>query len=50
MNSHTSYIILSYAFGTLVLGWTALSPVLKKRRVFAQLEQIKKGIGQGNSD
>lgn len=50
MNSHTPYIVLSYAFGAIVLGWAALSPLLKKRRVLAQLEQIHKGISTGTSD
>jgi heme exporter protein CcmD len=45
MNSHVTYIVLSYTFGAIVLGWTALSPLLKKRSVLKQLEQIHRGIG-----
>ncbi len=44
MNSHITYIVLSYTFGAFVLGWAALSPLFKKRSVLKQLEQIHKGI------
>jgi len=33
--------VLSYALGALILGWTALTPVLRKRRLLAQLAQEK---------
>lgn len=45
MNSHVTYIFLSYLFGTIVLGWTAFSPLLKKRRILTQLERLHKGAG-----
>jgi heme exporter protein CcmD len=40
MNEHAFYIVLSYSIGALVLGWTALSPLLKKRRLLAQLKRL----------
>jgi heme exporter protein CcmD len=40
MSSHFGFIFLSYALGTLILGWTAISPILKKRRLLAQLERL----------
>lgn len=39
MSSHLGFIFLSYALGAIILGWTALSPIVKKRRLLAQLEQ-----------
>ncbi len=45
MSSHATYIILSYLFGAMVLGWTAFSPLLKKRRILIQLELLHKGVG-----
>lgn len=42
MNSHAHFIVLSYALGAIVLGWTAIMPVLRKRRLMVQLEQDQK--------
>jgi len=42
MTSHLHFIVLSYALGTLILGWTAIMPVLRKRRLLAQLQQDQK--------
>jgi len=41
MTSHLHFIVLSYALGALILGWTAIIPVLRKRKLLAQLEQDK---------
>lgn len=41
MSSHAVFIILSYTLGTLILGWTAISPLLKKRRLRTQLQQLQ---------
>ncbi len=40
MSNHTIFIVLSYSAGLLVLGWTALSPLIKKRSLRIQLEQM----------
>jgi len=40
MSNHLVFIVLSYAAGFVILGWTALSPLLKKRSLMAQLKQI----------
>lgn len=41
MSNHWVFIVLSYAAGFLILGWTALSPLLKKRTLLNQLQQIQ---------
>jgi heme exporter protein CcmD len=41
VTSHLHFIVLSYALGALILGWTAIIPVLRKRKLLAQLAQDK---------
>lgn len=40
MSNHWVFIVLSYTAGFLILGWTALSPLLKKRGLLTQLQQV----------
>jgi heme exporter protein CcmD len=40
MSNHLVFIVLSYTAGVLILGWTALSPLLKKRALLTRLQQI----------
>ncbi len=44
MSNHTIFIVLSYSAGLLVLGWTALSPLFKKRSLRTQLEQMHRSM------
>ena len=37
---HAPFIIWSYVLGGLILAWAAISPVLRKRRVLALLDQL----------
>ncbi len=46
MTTHLHFIILSYALGAVILSWTAIMPVLRKRRLLAQLEQDQKEISE----
>jgi heme exporter protein CcmD len=40
MSNHLVFIVLSYTAGLLILGWTAFSPLLKKRTLLSQLQQV----------
>lgn len=40
MSNHAVFIVCSYAAGALILGWTAFSPLFKKRALLKQLQQI----------
>ena len=42
MTSHEHFIIMSYALGAIILAWTAIMPVLRKRRLMEKLEQDQK--------
>ena len=42
MTDHASFIWLSYGLGAVILAWTALSPLLKKRKVLEQIKLIQK--------
>lgn len=42
MSNHAFFIVWSYGLGILILGWTAISPLLKKRRLLRQLEQLNR--------
>jgi heme exporter protein CcmD len=42
MNEHMTFIVLSYGLGALVLGWTAISPLLRQRRLLKQLGQMNR--------
>lgn len=37
---HTPFIWSAYGLTAAVLAWTALAPVLRRRRTLAQLEQL----------
>ena len=41
--SHLPFIIGSYAVAVVVLGWCALAPVLRTRRVRARLRARQRG-------
>jgi heme exporter protein CcmD len=41
MNEHADFIWLSYGLGAVILLWTALSPLLKKRRAMANIKLIQ---------
>lgn len=50
MNDHASFIWLSYGLGAIVLAWTALSPLLKKRKALEQIKLIQKREIQNDSN
>ncbi len=37
--SHTPFIVASYLFGTVVLLWAGLTPVIRRRHLLAQLRK-----------
>jgi len=37
--SHTPFIVASYLFGTLVLLWAGLTPVIGRRNLLSQLRK-----------
>ena len=39
---HAPFIWSSYGLATIILAWTALSPVIRKRSVLRQIEQATK--------
>ena len=40
MTGHEPFIVFSYLFGALILGWTALSPLIRKHRLLNQLDRL----------
>lgn len=44
MTTHLHFIVLAYALGAVVLGWTAIMPVLRKRRLLEQLQADREEI------
>jgi heme exporter protein CcmD len=50
MNDHATFIWLSYGLGALILAWTALSPLLKKRKVLQQIKLMHRREMQNDSN
>ena len=46
---HTPYIIGAYAFGTVVLLWTAVAPLIRKKNVVRDIRRLSQ-VEERSSD